>query len=111
MSENTKKEDSFIPKSVITRNKYGLIDNGSVKYIYTPEGSIDWRKMINTKYLVPNKQNFEKFGRPVPKSIEGLEDRDLLILLAGIKELAQIRGFNSVEYQIETPAADYIAAS
>lgn len=111
MSENTKKEDSSIPKSVITRNKYGLIDNGSVKYIYTPEGSIDWRKMINSKYLVPNKQNFEKFGRPVPKSIEGLEDRDLLILLAGIKELAQIRGFNSVEYQIETPAADYIAAS
>jgi hypothetical protein len=111
MSENTKKENSSIPKSIIKRNEYGLIDHESIKYSYTPEGAIDWRKMINSKYLVPNKQNFEKYGRPVPKSIDGLEDKDLLILLPGIKELAQIRGFNSVEYQIETPAADYIAAS
>lgn len=111
MSENTKKENSAIPKSIVTRNEFGLIDNGLINYVYNSEGMIDWRKMINPKYLVPNKQNFEKSGRPIPKSIEGLEDKDLLILLPGIKELAQIRGFNSVEYQIETPAADYIAAS
>lgn len=106
MSEN----NSFVPNSFITRNEYGLINNGSVKYFYTPEGLIDWRKMISPKYLVPNKQNFEKFGKPIPKSIEGLEDKDLLILLGGIKELAQIRGYQSVEYQINSPAGDYIAA-
>lgn len=110
MNQNVQEDNSFIPKSIFSRNEYGLISNGSVKYFYTPEGAIDWRKMINSKHLVPNKQNFEKFGKQVPKNIEGLEDKDLLILLAGIKELAQIRGFSSVEYQICSPAGDYIAA-
>lgn len=112
MAQNIENEenDSFIPKLSFTRNEYGLIKNNNVKYSYTQEGSIDWRKMINPKHLVPNKQNFEKFGKPIPKTIEGLEDKDLLILLAGIKELAQIRGFTSVEYEIASPAGDYIAA-
>ena len=59
MSEN----NSFIPKISFKRNEFGLIDNGSVIYHSTPEGFIDWRKMINPKHLVPNKQNFEKFGK------------------------------------------------
>jgi hypothetical protein len=105
MSQN----NSFIPSIFVTRNEYGLINNGSVKYSYTSEGLVDWRRMINPKYLVPNKQNFEKFGKAVPKNIDGLEDKDLLILLGGIKELAQIRGYQSVEYQIDSPAGDYIA--
>jgi hypothetical protein len=109
-NNNQEQNNSSIPKSFVIRNEYGLINNESIKYQYTPEGLVDWRRMINPKHLVPNKQNFEKFGKPIPKSIEGLEDKDLLILLAGIKELAQIRGFQSVEYQINSPAGDYIAA-
>lgn len=104
-------EDTSIPKFLIKRNEHGLIYNGGIKYIYTPEGKIDWRKMINPKHLVPNKQAFERAKKEIPKSIEGLEDRELLILLAGIKELAQIRGFNSVRYFIESPSADYISMS
>ena len=38
---------------------------------------------------------------PVPNSIEGLEDNQLLIKLGGIKELAKLRGFKSVSYSIE----------
>lgn len=109
-NNNQDQNNSFIPNIIVTRNEYGLINNGLVKYNYTPEGFIDWRKMINSKYLVPNKQNFEKFGKSVPKSIDGLEDKDLLILLAGIKELANIRGYSSVEYSVSSPAGDYIAA-
>ena len=111
MSKENKEINTAIPKILFKRNEYGLIDNGSVKYVYTPEGTVDWRKMVNPKYLVPNKQNFEKFGRPVPKTIDGLEDKDLLILLQGIKELAQIRGFNSENYSLVSPAGDYIALS
>jgi len=103
-------ENQNIPSVLITRNQHGLIENSVVKYVFTTDGLIDWRKMINPKFLVPNKQNFEKYGKPVPKSVEGLEDKDLLILLGGIKELAQTRGYNLVSYQIESPAADYIAA-
>jgi len=111
MSDNKENIESAIPNKLITRNKFGLIDNGSVKYIYNQEGLIDWRKMINTKFLVPNKQNFEKYNKPVPKTIEGLEDKDLVILLGGIKELAQIRGFKSVRYLIHSPSPDYVIAT
>lgn len=112
MSENLENKNvSCIPTKIIQRNEFGLICDENIKYIYTPEGFIDWRKMINPKYLVPNKQNFERWGKPVPKTTDGLEDKDLLILLAGIKDLAQIRGYNSVKYNLEAPAGDYISAS
>jgi len=105
MSENTS-----TPPKLIVRNEHGLIVSDTIKYIYTPEGSIDWGKLINPKFLVPNKQNFERNNKPVPKSIEGLEDKDLLILLGGIKELAQIRGYSSVNHTVSSPAIDYVAS-
>jgi hypothetical protein len=37
---------------------------------------------------------------PVPSSIEGLEDNQLLIKLGGIKELAKLRGFHNITYDI-----------
>jgi len=102
--------DTSIPPKLITRNAFGLINNGSVSYVYTPEGFVDWRKMINPKHLTINKQRFEKKDRPVPESIEGVDDRDLLILLPGIKELAQLRGYYNVRYSITSPAADYVVS-
>jgi len=102
---------SATPPALITRNEHGLVNDGSIKYVYTPEGLVDWRKMIKPQFLAPNKQNFEKRGKAVPTSIEGLDDRDLVILLAGIKDLAQIRGYREVKHNIISPAADYIASS
>ena len=103
--------DTSIPPKLITRNEHGLINNGSVKYAYTPEGLIDWRAMINPKHLAINKYNFERRGKPIPESLTGLDDRDLLILLPGIKELAQIRGFHSVGYTITSPHPSYVVSS
>jgi hypothetical protein len=99
---------SWIPPKIIKRNEYGLIEG--IEYFYTPEGTIDWRKMISPKFLVPNKQNFEKRGKPAPESINGLDDRDLLILLQGIKTIAQIRGFCSVNYNVVSPSSDCVLA-
>ena len=101
---------SWIPPKIIHRNACGLIDTGGVEYFYTPEGMVDWRRMISPKFLVPNKQNFEKKGKAVPNSIAGLDDRDLLILLAGIKEISQIRGYSSVNYNVISPSSDYVVA-
>ena len=98
------------PPKLFKRNEFGLIENESIKYIFNDDGTINWRKMIKPEFLVPNKQYFERYKKSVPSSIEGLEDNQLLILLGGIKELAQMRGFNSVNYDIQTPAGDYIAA-
>jgi hypothetical protein len=107
----TETVDTSIPSKTTTRNEFGLINNGSVKYVYTPEGFVDWRAMINPKHLAVHKFNFERRGKPVPQSITGLDDKDLLILLPGIKELAQLRGFKSVSYTVTTPHPHYVVAS
>lgn len=88
-------------------------DNGLIKgidYKFDSQGLIDWRKMIEPQYLVVNKQNFEKRGQPIPESIDGLEDKDLLILLQGIKVLAGLRGIKSVTYHLASPSIEYVAA-
>lgn len=111
IAEKSEIKPCFVPPSLITRNEHGLINNGSVNYIFTTDGRVDWRKMINPAFLVPHKQAFERRKQEVPKTIEGLEDKDLLILLGGIKELAQIRGYESVRYNIVAPNDQYVVAT
>ena len=81
------------------RNEHGLLE--SVDYIFNEDGSVNWRAMINPEHLYPNKDWFEMRKMPVPESIEGLDDSQLLIKLGGIKELAKLRGMKSIHYQIE----------
>ena len=80
------------------RNEHGLLD--SVDYIFNEDGSVNWRAMINPEHLYPNKDWFEMRKMPMPNSIEGLDDSQLLIKLGGIKELAKLRGFHNVTYDI-----------
>ena len=80
------------------RNEHGLLD--SVDYIFNEDGSVNWRAMINPEHLYPNKDWFEIRKMPMPNSIEGLDDSQLLIKLGGIKELAKLRGFHNVTYDI-----------
>jgi len=93
------------PPKVSTRNKYGLIEDEGVKYIFNDDGTINWRKMVKTEYLVPNRQKTQE------TDVSKLEDKDLLILLGGIKELAQIRGYTSVEYKVVAASENYFATS
>lgn len=81
------------------RNEHGLLE--SVDYTFNEDGSVNWRAMINPEHLYPNKDWFEMRKMPVPESIEGLDDSQLLIKLGGIKELAKLRGMKSIHYQIE----------
>lgn len=82
------KEANCIPSWVPSRNDYGLLRN--VNYIFKEDGFVDWRKMIDDKYLVP----FE--DRTDETDISKLEDNEILILLNGIKRLAELRGYESV---------------
>lgn len=100
-----------VPTKIFKRNEYGLIDDPSVVYVFNEDGTINWRKMIKPEFLVPNKERFEKNGKPVPKSIEGLEDRELIILLGGIKDLAKIRGYSKVHHDVKAPAGDYVVSA
>ena len=87
----------------IDRNEDGLI-NG-VDYLFTEDGLIDWRKMVKPEHLVPNKD------RTSETDVTKLKDYQLIILLGGIKELAQIRGFTDVKYEIVSPHHEYVAAT
>lgn len=97
-----------VPTKIIKRNKYGLIED--LNYSFEESGLVNWRGMIKPEFLVVNKQNFERRKKEVPNSIEGLPDKDILILLPGIKNLAAIRGFTSVNYILTSPSENYVAS-
>jgi hypothetical protein len=84
------------------RDEDGLIGGGLVNYVFNEDGTVNWRKMVKPEYLVPNRQ------RTKETDVSKLEDKDLLILLGGIKELAQIRGFSDVTYRIAAPSPEYV---
>jgi hypothetical protein len=87
----------------IDRNEDGLIND--IDYVFTEDGLIDWRKMVKAKHLVPNKD------RTSETDVTKLKDYQLIILLGGIKELAQIRGYTDVNYTVTSPSSDYVVAT
>jgi hypothetical protein len=105
VSQKNEELIQVVPPNLITRNKYGLIEDKSLNYIFNDDGSINWRKMVKTEHLVPNRQKTQE------TDVSKLQDKDLLILLGGIKELAQIRGYTSVEYKVVAASENYFATS
>jgi hypothetical protein len=94
-------------KQIYKRNELGLLEG--VKYEYNSDGSINWRAMIAPEHLYPNKGWFELRNKPMPTSVDELDDNQLLIKLSGIKELARLRGFNSVNYSVIKCELDHVA--
>ena len=103
MAAKTKTANKSIPPKIIKRNEHGLMEG--LDYIYQENGLVDWRKMIKPEYLVPNRQRTQE------TDVSQLKDRDLIILLGGIKDLAQIRGYKDVRYDIKFASIEYAAAS
>jgi hypothetical protein len=91
------------------RDDHGLLRN--VQYEFNEDGSINWRAMIKEEHLFPNKSHFDMYKKPMPKSIKGLRDNQLLIKLSGIKELAKLRGFTNINYQTVKCQQDHVAVS
>jgi hypothetical protein len=94
---------------VYKRNEHGLLENEV--YAFNKDGSVDWRSMVKDEFLYPNKGWFELRKKPVPNSIQGLKDNQLLIMLGGIKELAKLRGFESVSFDTENLGDGYVKAA
>jgi hypothetical protein len=95
--------------SLYERDCHGLLTNAN--YVFNEDGSVNWRAMIKPEFLYPNKGWFDIRNKPMPESIEGLDDKQLLIMLGGIKELAKLRGFNEVRSQITNVSEGYVVAS
>jgi hypothetical protein len=91
------------------RDVNGLLE--CVDYKFNQDNTINWRSMINKEYLVPNRDSFKNQKDINLKEIDvtSLADNQLLILLAGIKELAQIRGYTNVNYEVIQAQPDYVA--
>lgn len=91
-------------EKVFARNEQtGLINNKT--YFLKSNGKIDWRAMIEPEYLVFNRQweneIVQRYNKPLDKlNVSEVEDKYLLILLGGIKELADLRGFAEVRQQV-----------
>lgn len=86
----------------IERDENGLIKG--IDYSFDENGMINWRKMIKSDYLVPNSDKTSE------TDISKLEDKYLLILLAGIKFVGSLRGFKKVTYDVKSPSPDYVVA-
>ena len=98
----------FYGPDVYKRNSHGLLEN--VEYIFNEDGSVNWRAMIKPEFLYPNKGWFDSRNQPVPTSPEGLEDKQLLIMLGGIKELAKMRGYSTVAFDVVHSSDGYVTA-
>lgn len=88
-----------IPPIVIERNSWGLYTH--IDYYFNEHGLIDWRKMIPKEFLIPNKQKTKE------TDITNLKEEELIILLGGIKYLAQLRGFSDVSYDVVNANEEY----
>jgi hypothetical protein len=92
------------------RDSSGLLDN--VEYKYRDNGSIDWRAMVNPEFTVINAQYKNELEQIHQKTLDQIQvdevdDKHLLVLLGGFKELAQIRGYQSVTYRVAEANPDY----
>jgi len=91
-----------------SRDENGFL-NG-VEYVFNGDCTINWRAMIKPEHLVPNRDSFKDSNINLKEiDVTTLPDNKLLILLAGIKELAQIRGYKDVSYQVIESRPDYVS--
>jgi len=93
---------------IYKRNEHGLLEN--VDYKFNEDGSVNWRAMIKEEFLYPNKDWFISRKKDVPNSVEGLSDKQLLIMLGGIKELAKMRGYSTVAFDVVHSSDGYVTA-
>lgn len=108
MSKTKKTEkDNLVGPNLFKRDENGLLEN--VDYEFNEDGSINWRAMVKEEHLFPNRSWFQMRGKDTPRSIDGLADHQLLIKLGGIKELAKLRGFSDVSYEVVKCEADHVA--
>ena len=92
-------------RQAVDRDDSGLITQPEINYVFNDDGTVDWRKMVKEEFLVANKQRTQE------TDVTKLEDYQLIILLGGIKELAQIRGYTNVRYDVVSPSPDYVVAT
>jgi len=101
-------KDKIYGPNSYKRDNNGLLE--CVPYEFNKDGSVNWRAMIKPEFLYPNKGWFEARKKETPKSIKGLKDNQLLIMLGGIKDLARVRGFHNCTFETENISDGYVVS-
>ncbi len=120
-----KKEDNIEKVELKPSDKYqrgpdGLLIN--YPYKYNEDSSVNYKALINPKYIVLNKdrraqietkysRNFDELQVAIQEGTvdpDDIEDGHKLILLAGIKELAKLRGYTEVSYNVHSVSHEYV---
>ena len=101
------KTNNKVGPEKFNRDENGLLE--AINYEFNEDGSVNWRAMIREEHLFPNKSWFESRKKDMPTTIDGLKDYQLLIKLSGIKELAKLRGFTDVYYDVEKCEENHVA--
>ncbi len=84
------------------RNSHGLLTH--LTYHFRPDGTVDWRKMA------PADSIYAREGAPAVPIAE-LPDKDVIISIQGLRALAQIRGFNHINYSVHVASEMYFATT
>ncbi len=85
------------------RDEDGLVIG--LQYYFTADGRVDYKRMVDTKYLYVANQYKERVvkeqGKPLDEiDLKLVRDDWLRIKIGGINQLANIRGYRSLEYPI-----------
>ncbi len=114
LQETPSQETDPEPLNLFKRDRRGLLPN--VNYIFDEKGFVNWRAMIPKEFLYINATDKSKIEKKYGKKYEELdietdkiEDKDLIILLAGIRHLSLLRGVESVEYRVVNASDTYAA--
>lgn len=86
--------------------KFGLLDK--IDYVFDEFGFTDWRAIIPESFLFINAKKFTDNNKEVPKTMDGLDDSEIIIKLGGIKWLARVRGYDSVAFEVISSNQDNV---
>lgn len=102
------------------RDHLGLLRG--VPHVFRDDGTVNWRAMLKPEHLMFNKDRAVEIAKKysidpglVSKTriqdigMENIEDSHVLILLPGIRYLARLRGFQSVNARIAAASTDHVA--
>lgn len=82
------------------RDNQGLLVG--ISHPFTPEGFVDWRRMLKPEHLIPDPKRFHDKTQEELSTVDvlSLPDDQVQILLSGIKYLALLRGVKGVNHEI-----------
>lgn len=118
VEESKQETNNLFQLRKIERDENGLIVG--VNYKFNEDGTVDWKGMVPKKFLYVNnspqkrQEIEEKYGKSyseIDPIEDKVEDKDLIIMLGGIKYILKLRGYKSVHTPFSKASQDFAAVN